>query len=171
MAAELFPDAYRKNLSRWWCGYDDEEAVIWDDFKGHYPYRELLTVLDRYPLQVEVKNGSVNFAPKIVVFTSNFHPRDWYDESTIGHTWEDSPLKRRLDEYGAVCCMDPVHDDPATRPVSFTNILGVSPNYVPVIPQDDVLPPAPEDAFVDVADLIGGNDEFFNNDFDGSYFL
>lgn len=110
-AREFFPDAYWKTNSKWWDDYDGQEMVVWDEFQGQYPFRELLRVLDSTPLSVEFKGGHVNFSARWICFTSNYHPRDWYDPFSIGVDWNDSPLQRRLSEFGQVIQLGPVPDD------------------------------------------------------------
>jgi len=109
-AKEFFKGAYWKPNSKWWDDYDDHENVVWDEFQGQYPFRDLLRILDSSPLSVECKGGHVNFSAKWVVFTSNYHPRDWYDPVSIRVDWHDSPLRRRLEEFGQVIQLGPVPD-------------------------------------------------------------
>lgn len=69
---------------KWYDGYNGEEAVLFDDFDGKFsaaPLKQLLLVLDRYPLRVEVKGGHVNFVAKRIYITTNIHPTKWYDWS------------------------------------------------------------------------------------------
>lgn len=134
LARAMFPDAYWKTNNKWWDDYESQEAVVWDEFKGQYPYRNLIRILDSTPLTMESKGSSVQFTSKIVVFTSNFHPADWYDDEVIKISWNKSPLKRRLMEYGQIICMDPrpvlgVVDSPVD--VGPPRILGNSANFHP----------------------------------------
>lgn len=109
-AKEFISGAYWKANSKWWDDYDGQEFVVWDEFQGQYPFRDLLRVLDSSPLSVECKGGHVNFAAKWVVFTSNYHPKDWYDPVSIRVDWDDSPLRRRLADFGQVLQLGPVPD-------------------------------------------------------------
>jgi len=102
LAREMFPDAYWKPNNKWWDDYDQQESVVWDEFQGQYPFRDLLRVLDSSPLSVESKGSSVQFTARYVVFTSNYHPCDWYDSTAIRVEWENSPLRRRLVEFGTI---------------------------------------------------------------------
>lgn len=102
LAREMFPNAYWKNLTKWWDDYDGQTDVVWDEFRGQYPFRELLRVLDSTPLLVETKGGHVQFIAHNICFTSNFLPEDWYDAFNIRVDWHTSPLKRRIDEFGEV---------------------------------------------------------------------
>lgn len=77
-ASELFPNAFWKTRGNWWDGYLDQETVIIDEFYGWLPWDLLLRLCDRYPLQVEVKGGTVNFNAKTIIFTTNALPCKWY---------------------------------------------------------------------------------------------
>ncbi len=66
----------------WFDGYDGEPNVLFDDFAGKMskmPLTLFLQIIDRYPVQVEVKGSFVWWMPHIIAITSNFHPREWYD--------------------------------------------------------------------------------------------
>lgn len=68
----------------WFDGYRGQEAVLFDDFDGkrsHFALSTLLRITDRYELQAPVKGNHIWFNPKYIYFTSNYHPRDWYDWS------------------------------------------------------------------------------------------
>lgn len=77
-AKDNFPDAYWKQRSVWWCGYDGQDTVVLDEFYGWLPYSTLLRICDRYPLLMETKGGQVNFTAKTIVFTTNSLPHLWY---------------------------------------------------------------------------------------------
>lgn len=90
------PDAYFKDMSngKWWDGYNQQNCVVFDDMrKDTFKFHELLRILDRYPLKVEYKGGSMEFnSPKIII-TSCFHP------SVLYETREDlTQLLRRIDQ-------------------------------------------------------------------------
>lgn len=64
---------------RWFNGYDNQEAVLFDDFRGDFcTFHWLLRLLDRYPVRVEVKGGTREFRPKRIYVTCPYHPRDIY---------------------------------------------------------------------------------------------
>lgn len=65
---------YAKPSSKWWDGYGNEPIVIWDEIPRDYPWDELLHLLDRYPLKVEVKGGFAEFNSTMIIITSNFTP-------------------------------------------------------------------------------------------------
>lgn len=103
-AMENFPGAYWKPPGQWWPGYQGEETVVLDEFYGSsMPFGELLRLCDRYPLTVETKGGHCAFTSKRLVFTSNQHPKDWYNaEKTHQGPWEENPLQRRLTQFGEI---------------------------------------------------------------------
>jgi len=97
------PNAYFKmknSTADWWDGYTGQEVVIINDFYGWIPYCELLRLLDTYPHRVKIHGGFVNFSAKKIVFTSNKHPKDWYNPLLF--PWEGGPLKARFDEQGLI---------------------------------------------------------------------
>lgn len=62
----------------WFDGYCGQPVVLFDDYYGEIPYAYFLKLLDRYPLLVEIKGGTVNFVPEIIYITSNQPPESWY---------------------------------------------------------------------------------------------
>lgn len=82
-ALELYPEAYWKQRSIWWDGYNGQETVILDEYYGWLPFDLLLRLCDRYPLLVETKGGQVQFLAKRIIFTSNTLPRQWYKNDKI----------------------------------------------------------------------------------------
>lgn len=111
-AHTTFPGAYwRPNSMDFYEKYDYEDVMILDEFTGRIPYTDLLQLLDCHPLVLNVKNGAAEMVSKIIVITSNIHPRNWYKEEVWRKhcdSWETSPLKRRLDEFGQIIFLGPV---------------------------------------------------------------
>lgn len=82
------------NTLRWFNGFrEGSKGVIIDDFAGGADIALLLRLFDRYPMQVPVKGGFVEWAPRIVWITSNFAPEYWYPRG--GHF---DAFMRRIDE-------------------------------------------------------------------------
>jgi len=48
---------------------------------------------DRYPFRGAIKGGFTWLKPKVIVFTSNSHPRDWYPYAT---NYDKAAIKRRI---------------------------------------------------------------------------
>lgn len=71
---------------RWFDGYTGQEIVLFDDFSGsEFKLSYLLKLLDRYPMRVPVKGGFVQWAPKVIYFTSNKDPKQWYANALEEH--------------------------------------------------------------------------------------
>ena len=93
----------------WFDGYDNHEAVILDDFNPDCTDKEtfklLLSILDRYPLRVNVKGSSVNWNPTMVIITSQRPPWEYYgdpmtfrERPEVWHKDEElRQLMRRID--------------------------------------------------------------------------
>lgn len=82
--------------TKWWCGYENEEVVLIDDFdKEHAKYMgfHLKRWADRYAFPAEMKGGNVkHIRPKLIIVTSNWDIKElWRDEpNTL------QPLLRRF---------------------------------------------------------------------------
>lgn len=95
-AMDLAPDAYWKPPeTKWFDGYAGESTVILDDFRpSWFSFSYLLRLLDRYPMSVENKGGSVPWVPTTIIVTCPSHPDELYNFVT-----EDiKQLKRRITE-------------------------------------------------------------------------
>lgn len=79
----------------WFDGYEGQDDVLMDDYQCSMLDREFfLRLLDRYPMQVPVKGGFVEWRPKRIIITSNHNPIDWYaSEQNIC----DAAVQRRFD--------------------------------------------------------------------------
>lgn len=88
-------DAYPKDpRTKFWCGYQNQQHVVIDEFRGSLDISHVLRWLDRYPVIVETKGGSCVLRASKIWITSNLHPRSWYpdlDEETY------LALERRLE--------------------------------------------------------------------------
>lgn len=74
-------DAYPKDpMSKFWCGYNNQEHVVIDEFRGSIHISHILRWLDRYPVIVEIKGSSVVLKARKIWITSNLHPRLWWQD-------------------------------------------------------------------------------------------
>jgi hypothetical protein len=71
-------------------GYDGEDVLLIDDFKGWIKYTYMLNILDGYPLPLNVKNGRTFARWSKVYITSNNMPSMWYSKIKEN-------FKRRID--------------------------------------------------------------------------
>lgn len=87
---------------KWFNGLDPgHKGVIIDDFSGGVDIALLLRLFDRYPMQVPVKGGFMEWSPRIVWITSNFAPEHWYPR---GQHFD--ALMRRIDEITFINIVD-----------------------------------------------------------------
>lgn len=64
---------YAKPRDKWFCGYQGERIILWDEIQTLGISTDLLLrATDRYPLNVEVKGGNRSLASRINIFTSNY---------------------------------------------------------------------------------------------------
>lgn len=62
----------------WFDGYEGQEIVLFDDYRGEYPLQMFLKLTDRYQMKVPVKGDFAEWAPKKIYITSNTSPATWY---------------------------------------------------------------------------------------------
>ena len=81
---------FKKDLNViWWDNYEQQKIVIFDEFRGQIKYSELLSLCDKYPKDVPIRNHpSIPFTSKIIVITSCSPPEKIYynaldDEDSI----------------------------------------------------------------------------------------
>lgn len=71
--------AYSKDpRSKFWCGYQGEDSVVMDEFRGGIDVAHILRWLDLYPVRVEIKGSSRPLVGTRWWITSNLHPREWW---------------------------------------------------------------------------------------------
>lgn len=77
----------------WFDGYDREECMIIDDFKGWIKPHDLFRIMDKYPYRLPYKGGYRYAFYRHLFITSNYHPRDWYNHDVV---FERQALFRRI---------------------------------------------------------------------------
>lgn len=86
-------DIWSYGGSGWFDGYHGQKVALFDDFYGDIPLGLFLKVLDRYPVQVPVKGGFVNWTPEWIFITSNSYVFSWYDKMS---DFQSGALIRRI---------------------------------------------------------------------------
>lgn len=101
-------DAYPKTpTTKFWDGYNGQQAVVIDEFRGQIEISHMLRWLDRYPCLVEIKGSSVVLRARSIWITSNISPECWYpnlDEKTR------NALLRRLEIHQFIFEWKPPHE-------------------------------------------------------------
>lgn len=101
--AEAGYTSFPKNSrTKWWDGYRGQEHVIVEEFRGAIDIGYLLLWLDKYPVIVEIKGGSVLLTAKRLWFTSNRSPEQWYpdiDQETRDALFERITIVHMSERY------------------------------------------------------------------------
>jgi len=72
---------YKDPRTKFWCGYQGQEHVVIDEFRGGIDIAHLLRWVDRYPVIVETKGSSRPLKAARFWITSNLDPTFWYPET------------------------------------------------------------------------------------------
>jgi hypothetical protein len=95
------PEAYIKDLTKWWDNYEDQDVCIIDDVdKYDVKFARMLKLwCDRYPFQAEMKGKQKLIRPRKIVITSQYHPDEiWEDEKTQEAMHRRLKIKNMSDE-------------------------------------------------------------------------
>lgn len=96
-AAEFGDSIYYKPPGGlWFDGYSQQSVCVIDDFAGWLPFTFLLRLIDRYPMQVEVKGSYTEFTSETIIITSNNPPEEWYNWEALKHHNGKEALLRRI---------------------------------------------------------------------------
>lgn len=92
---DLFILANQHGKTIWWDGYEQEKAVLIDEFYGWIPFDQLLRITDVYPCKIQYKGGMDDLTATDFHITSNKPWEDWYPNV---FTFEEHRLafKRRI---------------------------------------------------------------------------
>lgn len=93
---EKHKTVYRKNMTKWWEGYEQQEAIVLDDYKvnGHFDFKELLILLDKYAYMGEKKGGHVKINSPYIYITHTEKPEDVFAHSNDSNDFKQ--LMRRM---------------------------------------------------------------------------
>jgi len=89
LALELFPGEkpfFKDPANKWWDNYTGQSCVIIEEFcpeNGKYA-SSWKRILDIYPVIVEKKGSSCEIRPKMIIITSNYEPKDCFNETDLG---------------------------------------------------------------------------------------
>ena len=87
---------FKMATNKWWDGYEGQRDVIIDDFRRDFcTFAELLRLLDRYPLTVEIKGGTVSFTSRRIFITTPKNVEDTWEGRNVGDLEQ---LRRRITE-------------------------------------------------------------------------
>lgn len=81
-------------------GYTGRDSVVFQEFRGQMPLSLVLQLTDKWPCTINIKGGSAEWNPNLIVFTSPYKPEVVYKNCKENI----KQLLRRIDE---VICLDP----------------------------------------------------------------
>lgn len=87
---------WKSPSTKWWCGYQQDDTVIVDDYRADFcKFSELLRLFDEYPLLIETKGGTIHFNSRVIIITCPKPPLEVWAQRTE----EDlEQLGRRIEE-------------------------------------------------------------------------
>lgn len=80
-----------------WDGYEQEETVVVDEYRGQFPIQLLLKLGDYTPLKVPYKGGYTQFSSKTVIFISNLSLMDIIEKYDVKS--QEAILRRFMFTY------------------------------------------------------------------------
>lgn len=82
LAKQMYPPGKKSYWclphSKWWTGYRGQANIVIDNYTGWFKWAYLMRLIDEYPMEVEIKGGSVPFLARNIVITTVIHPSNWY---------------------------------------------------------------------------------------------
>lgn len=69
------------NKGDWFDFCDERDVICFDDVKINEipPIGKILKLTHEYPIQVAIKGGFITWKPRVIVFTSNYPPEQWWN--------------------------------------------------------------------------------------------
>lgn len=109
----------------WWDGYDPlkHQVIVIDEFYGWLAFEEVLRLGDRTPHQVETKGSMLPFLAKMVIFTSNKPPREWWSLEAVDDNRWKAFVRRISGGLGTVRHMTEVQVDESTILPDFEGVF------------------------------------------------
>lgn len=143
------PEKQNDEQNHWFDGYEGQDVLIVNEMSGAtFKPDFFCRLLDSQPMLVPVKGGYTHFNSKLIIFTSNKHPQQWWSSAVMdkypGLLRRLSPPITETRFYDKVVPADIV----VTRPAEFTasNLFRGEPSVIPWTPDGAPLfqPPAGE---------------------------
>jgi len=158
--AKMVNSYYYKDLTIWWDRYEQQNVVIFDDFRQRndkmnssaITFVFLLRLFDQYALTVQYKGGYTEFNSPMIIVSCPYGPEEMFAE----HTEEMYQLTRRIDHHITFNALTPRVTPEAllgTMPVPIVDLVSSLKSATP--PSADEMP-IPEFPIDDNLSLISG---------------
>lgn len=73
-------DIYVKDNTKWWDGYTQQKAIVFNDFdKYSWKIKDLLNILDKWPYRCEIKGGYIKLNSPYIYITCDEAPDKIYE--------------------------------------------------------------------------------------------
>lgn len=93
----LATDLYRKDSSKWWNGYTNQQIVLMDDLDNKNMFNEIKIWSDKYIFQGEIKGGYTKIYNRIFIVTSNYTIKElFWKRNALGDYDNDDILSKQL---------------------------------------------------------------------------
>nr|WAE42900.1 MAG: replication associated protein [Cressdnaviricota sp.] len=77
-------EVYSVPSEKWFDGYHQQKKVLIDDIDiSKWNFKFLLRLLDKYPIQVEIKGGMIEFNSPYIYITDEFPPSYYFHGNTL----------------------------------------------------------------------------------------
>jgi len=101
-AHSILPEVSRyvkcPSTANWWDGYQGEELLVLEEFRGQITKAQFFRLVDRYSARVQLKGSCCQIQATSVVICSPKPPRLWWTWEEDGDADLESQLERRLTE-------------------------------------------------------------------------
>jgi hypothetical protein len=97
---------WKPSNEKYFDGYDGEDKIILEEFRGELPWGDLLSLLQEYECRAPVKYGFVQIQASKFIITSPSPPCEWYRHKHNDKYDKFSQLQRRITK---VICTDPAN--------------------------------------------------------------
>lgn len=83
-AHEMYPDAFKKEKSEFWCAYEYQKDVMCEDMDESWPVQDFKIWTDWYSFPARIKHeGSIEIRPQRFVCTSQYTIAEWVNRWCI----------------------------------------------------------------------------------------
>ncbi len=79
----------------WYDGYRHQPVIVFDEYHGTMSFSLLKRMVDKTPLNVQVKGSMLAFTSKLIIVLTNAHPFLWYKQKMENYV-DRKALCRRL---------------------------------------------------------------------------